>query len=348
MELELRGRPLHSRTLDVEATQRAEGAWELRAEIVDLRKAGFVAIAGDLQPAGLLHHMQITARVDPASARIEAIRAAQPRVAFEASALSRGESCRDPVGAIGALAGTALDADFGRRLQAAIGGPRGCSHLLALARFLGASLGASLRFQRERAGGALPPRRQGERIFFRTLALDGSELDAGQLGLALQLTEIQCAPSPGLARPVERLARLTELRAQAALAGPGLELASLRLAERQRGSDALERAEWSALPAAAPLVGASALAQLPPRVLAALAPRAAGDPAVDALLQLGPAALQCLSSRTERYPALAAQSPTRMVCGAAADSCYMWRRGGALDRARREEGVAPGSGEGPA
>ncbi len=341
MELELRGRPLHSRSLDVAATQREDGRIQLHAEIVDLRKAGFVAIAGDLQLAGLLHHMQIDARIDPATARIEAISAAQPHIAFEPSELSRGESCRDPVAELGALVGTAIDVDFGRRLHAAIGGARGCSHLLALARWLAAALRGSLRFQAER-GAVAPPRRSGERIFYRTLSLDGSELDATRVAVSLQLTDLQFAPSPALARPVERLARLSELRAQAELKLPACSLELLRVAERSRAAHELEQVEWREIQAVAPLVGPSVMDAYPARVLAALAPLAAGDPVVDALLQLAPGALQCLASRTESYPALAARSPSRMLCGAAPDSCYMWRRDGALNRARLDEGVAPG------
>lgn len=338
MELELRGRPLHCRTLDVAAVQAEGGRIALHAELVDLRKAGFVAIAGDLQLAGLLHHMRIDARVDPATARIEAISASQPHVAFEPSELSAGESCRDPVAEIEVLAGSAVDAGFGGRLHAAIGGARGCSHLLALARWLGASLSGAQRFEAARAEAAAA-RRIGERVFHRTLSLDGGELDASRVAVALQLTELQFAPAPALARPVERLARLSELRAEAELELPACALRSLRVAERVRGPEALERAEWRELPEVAALVGASVMAAFPARVLAALAARAPGDPAVDALLQLGPGVLQCVASRTEPYPALAARSASRIVCGAAPDSCYMWRRDGALNRARVDEGV---------
>jgi hypothetical protein len=59
--------------------------------------------------------------------------ARRPAVAFEPSATTRGESCRDPVDRIRALAGTRLDDAFARRLGEEIGGPRGCSHVLTLA-----------------------------------------------------------------------------------------------------------------------------------------------------------------------------------------------------------------------
>jgi hypothetical protein len=331
--------PLHSRTLEAEARLGEGGRWELRADLVDLRKSGFVAIAGDLQAAGLLHHMQIAARFDPATRIFEAISAAMPRVAFEASALSQGESCRDPVRNLEALVGTELDADFGRRLGTAIGGPRGCSHVLAAARWLAASLEAALA---RHASGAAPEFRVGERIFRRVLSADGSELAASRLALVLQGTEIHCAPAPELARPIDRLTRLSELRVATEIALPACRLESLGASERVRTREGIERDAWSELPQLVPLVGSSVMGGFAGKVLGALAPRAACDLAVDALLQLGPAALQCISSRTEESPLDTARSPSRMVCAGAADSCYIWRREGALNQARKSEGLATG------
>ena len=59
-------------------------------------------------------------------------------MAFEANALTGGESCRDPIERITALAGTLLDGDYSAGLSAAIGGMRGCSRVLTLARICSA------------------------------------------------------------------------------------------------------------------------------------------------------------------------------------------------------------------
>jgi hypothetical protein len=345
MDLDLHGKPIHSRTVDVEATFSPDRRWDVRGELVDLRKAGFVPIAGDLQLAGLLHHKQIRALVDPATGSLAAISAAQPRVAFEASALSRGESCRDPVRRIEALAGTPLDSGYARRLNEAIGGPRGCSHVLALARLLGSTLVRAL--ERGLAQRRWTP---GERLFRRTLAIDGAQPARGSIGLALQLTDVEFAPAPEEPRPIERLGRMHEVRALAAVdvggSGPGtvggFELRSLRVAERSRGATDLDDPSWSELPEAQRLAGAPLLSAITPRILAAFAARSAGDPAVDLLLQLAPGLLQCASSLTEAWPALAARSPSRVVCAGGPDSCYIWRRGGALDTARRSENEGEG------
>ena len=65
---------------------------------------------------------------------------------------------------------------------------------------------------------------------------------------------------------------------------------------------------------------------------------------LDLLLNLTPALLQCLAALSERWPELAEQSPTKMGMGGIPDSCFMWRKGGALDQARegeRSEGKPP-------
>jgi hypothetical protein len=324
----------------------------VRGELVDQRKAGFVPIAGDLQLAGLLHHKLIRALVDPAARAFVSISATQPRVAFEASALSRGESCRDPVRNLEALAGTALDSGYARRLNEAIGGPRGCSHVLALARLLGSTLIFALeRGQAQRRWSA------GERLLRRTLAIDGAQPAPGAFELALQLTDVEFAPAPEEPRPIERFERMHEVRAHASvgIGGSGLtsvggsELRSLRVAERSRSRAQLDDASWRELPEAGSLVGAPVMSAMTGRILAALPGRSTGDPAVDLLLQLAPGLLQCASSSlSEAWPALAARSPSRIVCAGGTDTCYIWRRGGALDTARAsEESSAQGVGKGP-
>src|SRR5262249_28873610 len=57
MHLDLRGHPLHTRCLSITLVQRADGRLDVHGEIVDLRKRGFVPVAGDLQPSGVVHHM---------------------------------------------------------------------------------------------------------------------------------------------------------------------------------------------------------------------------------------------------------------------------------------------------
>jgi len=108
MHLAVKGHPLHSRALSVTLTQGQDGTFDVTAHLLDLRKRGVVPVAGDLQPAGVIHHMQLSVVVDPRTRTLRLISAAQPAVAFEASATTEGESCRDPIGRVVALDGVPL------------------------------------------------------------------------------------------------------------------------------------------------------------------------------------------------------------------------------------------------
>ena len=82
MLLAARGHPLHSRALSVELRQSEGVALEFRGQLLDLRKRGFVPVAGDLQAAGVVHDMRISGTLDPLTGTIESLEAAQPMVAF--------------------------------------------------------------------------------------------------------------------------------------------------------------------------------------------------------------------------------------------------------------------------
>ena len=103
--------------------------------------------------------MELEARVDPAERRLERLEARQPVVAFEASPATGGESCRDSAGALQALVGARLGAAFLRRLSEAYGGPRGCTHLLTLARLLASGTARALDLEAELAGRGARARR---------------------------------------------------------------------------------------------------------------------------------------------------------------------------------------------
>src|SRR2546428_13380013 len=83
--------------------------------------------------------------------------AGQRSVAFEPSGVTAGESCRDPIDRIAALAGTRLDDGWARRLADAIRGPRGCPHPPTLGHPLRPS--AAWAPPRERAPPRPPPAR---------------------------------------------------------------------------------------------------------------------------------------------------------------------------------------------
>src|SRR5574342_819992 len=210
MEFEARGGPAHTRTLGVRVEHSEPGLWTARGVLLDLRKRGLVPMAGDLQTAGVIHHMRVEAAIDTRRARLTRVRAEQPSVAFEASPGTGGECCRDPVSRVESLEGSALDDRFASRLGAAIGGPLGCSHVLTLAQCVGSTALQALHVDRARYGEE-PPRAPGERVFQRSLSIDGIAAPEGSLELVLQLADVHCAPAAPDAEPFARLARHTEL-----------------------------------------------------------------------------------------------------------------------------------------
>lgn len=337
MDLDPKGHPLHARALGVTLRRREDGDTAVEGWLLDLRKRGFVPVAGDLQGPGPIHDMRVAAVVDPEHLELRRIDVAQPSVAFEPSAATRGESCRDPAPRVQALVGERLDAGFASRLSAEIGGPRGCTHVLTLLRLLGAALAWARECEQAVFGGP-PPRAPGERIFRRDVVFDGS-LDAGESGrrivLAAQLCDLHFRPAPALATPLERMAGQLELRLLAEVDATGLTLSALRAAERRRSLEELERAPWRSL--ASRVEGLAGLS-LGPGVSGELLRRFAGlpdeRPLLALLLDLTPALYQCLACTDESWPVQALRRPTLLGMGGLPDSCYMWRRGGALDGLR--------------
>jgi hypothetical protein len=342
MRLDARGTPLHSRSLSVAVTHRAEAGLSVEAIIVDVRKRGFVPVAGDLQSSGLIHHMRLLATLPAEADRFDTIVADQPSVAFEPSATTDGESCRDPIRAVEALAGAPIDAALARRTSAALGGPRGCSHLLTLAHLLGTTL---LSLQPRLATGP-DGWRPGERVFRRDLVVDGSELDDGVVHLAAQLTDLALAPAPPRARPMDRFAGAYELRALAEVEWPGLAVRTLHAADRRRAPDTLDLTTWRSRDDAVDGLAGLRLGGGATSALFARFGDAAGDrPLLDTLLMLAPTLVQCAAALSDPWAARYRTNPSEIALGGLPDSCYMWRRDGALDRRRAAEASAvPGRG----
>ncbi len=339
MELTTSGHPLHTRALKVDLVRRADGLLEARSYLIDVRKRGFVPVGGELQGPGLIHDMRIEAVIDPESQTLRAISARQPAVAFEPSAVTQGESCRDPLWRVEALTGFRLDDGFARRLRGEIGGPAGCSHILTLAQFLGSSAAWALRQEPLRDLARWQP---GARVFQRTAVLDGSEPREGRLEIAAQLTELHFAPAPAVARPMDRFAAQVEVRLIAEIAMDTVTVADLRAAERRRTRANLESAAWRDRTAQVrAIAGASVFRQLTGAALRALADLPTGAPLLDALLMVAPMFIQSAGALSERWPALFRDHPSVVGAGGITDSCYMWRRDGALARMRAVEKPPP-------
>ncbi|MEW6268678.1 MAG: DUF2889 domain-containing protein [Thermodesulfobacteriota bacterium] len=336
MQLAARGVPIHTRTLSVTLLGGEGREIEVAAYVLDLRKRGFVPVAGDLQGTGIIHHMQLAGTIDRRERRLCRITARMPTVAFEASVASGGESCRDLVARVDALAGTPLDSGYARRLGVEIGGPRGCSHVLTLAQLLGPTATWALH-EDARLHGEEAPRRRGERIFRRDVVVDGYELDGG-LWLTLQMNDIHFAPSSADAPSIDRFAAQLELQGAARVTMGEMKVGELALAERRRDARSLEVAEW--LPRAdraEPIVGLSLRSGITATLLRQFGEAGgAGDdqPWLDALLMLAPATVQCMASFIDTWTKVPWVRAAGNETGGFPDSCYMWRRDGALGRTR--------------
>jgi hypothetical protein len=331
MELEVIGAPAHTRTLVVSLAQRSPGRIDATGAIVDVRKRGLVPMASDLQCAGVIHDMRVRAELDPDPPRVAAISVEQASVAFEPSLATGGESCRDPRARVDALVGTPLDADATRRLGAALGGPLGCSHVLTLAQLLLSTAHTGLALERARHVGAVRP--DGQRIFHRSLTVDGVLGREGGLYLALQQADVHFAPLDPSADidPLDRFAGRLEIRAQAEVDLDAMALRSLRAAERTSGRDAFYGPWRDRSERIADLAGRSALGGMAAALFERLGADAADRPLLDALRNLAPTLIQCVPAVMERWQSRpGAPRPGMMGGSGMTDSCYMWRRGGAL------------------
>ncbi len=345
MQLPITGHPLHTRSLTLELAPREDGRLAARGTLLDLRKHGVLPMLGELQTAGIIHHMWLALALDPATRVLEGVEAGQPAVAFEPSPETGGECCRDPIDRLRALLGERVDAGFATRLRREIGGPRGCSHILTLFQLAASAFARALDL--EEAAGALALRKEGEGIFKRSLLLDGFLGADGALEISVQMSDFHTTPRARVARPEERLARQDEVRvlARVDLAGP--RLAELQGAERSRAAPGLGATPWRDLgPELAALAGLPLLSGLASELLRRFGERPERRLLLDALLSLAPGFIQCAPPLLDyRVPGAGQRSPAAaraLGIGGLPDSCYMWRRGGPLDLHPRTSARRPG------
>lgn len=331
MELSLPGHPIHTRALSVTLTQAADACVTVTGSILDLRKRGFCPVGSELQGMGIIHHMELHGVINADSGTVVGVEAAQPTIAFEASPATQGESCRDPAGALTALRDLPLGEPFANALRAAAAGPLGCSHIVTLAQLVNATAAWVLR--QERATYAAGARRPGERIFRRDLIFDGQQRSESALGIGLQLGDLHTAPTPAVALAPEQLGSHYELRLDIQLDGWPAVFTTISGAQRQRRRGAFATAAWDELATTlSPLCG-TALGKGSAATIARMLD--AIPPVRDALLMLGPALIQCRAAFPDKWLTRAIDTPGHPGLIAMADSCYMWRCGGGLERTRQ-------------
>ncbi|MEM7411618.1 MAG: DUF2889 domain-containing protein [Myxococcota bacterium] len=337
MEAEVQGAPLHTRSLGVALRRAEDGDVDAFATISDVRKRGLVAMPGELQTSGVIHDMRIHARLAETPAIVREMRSEQLRVVFEPGPATGGECCRDPADRIGALADTPLDAAH-RALGDAIGGPRGCSHVLTLGQLLVSGAQQAFRFPQETEGRRFQP---GDRFFVRNLMIDGFVRD-GQLQLTLLLDDIHAAPTEDrvLTNPMQRLGRRHEVRARVEIDGERLQLTGVAAAERVHEGGKPAGPWQSRDDDLASLAGAPALGGMAGRLFKLLGEGTEDAPLLDTLLNLAPAVIQVMPAwmydRQDQAPDAsqrdAEEAGARMTTNAMTGACYMWRADGFLGR----------------
>ncbi len=337
MRLDLDGEPVHTRAQSALVRRRDDGKLEAQGSLLDLRTRGFLPIGGSMQGMGIIHHMELGWVVDPAGT-IERWTPAQPTVAFEASPETAGESCRDPIARMAALgATTSLGRGLSQAVRDRIGGPLGCSHLVTLALFMDAALRAGLAVRGDVTSGPSGP------LFRRDLVFDGHEREGGRVDVAVRLADLHWNDRGPQALAPERFALHHEIvSVVTADLWPGT-LVAARGAERRRTTDRFAGEPWTdRAPLLASLVGMG----LARGAMSELASRLGdGDDAApwrDAFAMLPPALVQCRAAHPDGWQDKVRTTPRHPGLTALPDSCYMWRRGGALEQIRERHGAGKG------
>jgi len=338
-----RGESVHTRALGATLARRDDGLVAVHGYLLDLRTRGFLPLASSMQGMGIIHHMELHWVVDPETLVVRDFEPAQPTVAFEALPETEGEICRQPRAAVRALAGTRLGDGFSRTLRTDIGGARGCSHILTLALFLDGAVRATL--DRDRA--AFPARWETAPVVGpiarRDLVFEGHEPAAGRVDMALRLGDLHWNVESATSLAPERFWRHGEAAATVEVdLWPG-ELTAIAGADRVRTADEFAGVAWTdRANELASLVGLGLARGAAGDVMRRIGDDPAMRPWRDAMLQLAPALVQCRAAHGDAWQEKVRATPRHPGLTAIPDSCWMWRRDGALATIRERHGAGKG------
>jgi len=234
--------PSHTRCLDLALSAESDTAIAFRADLLDLRKAGLMALGGRVATAGIIHNMTLHGAFDAQTGEIQRLSWEQSHVMHEANEASRGECCRDPMERLSGLVGSKLGGGFRADLKQHFGGPLGCTHVNTLFQELSATVARLFR-QRELDPALGGGRASGERIARRSIYFDAFLPETGtEAELRVRLSDAQY----GIAdvNGGESMAHHAEVRAAARVDLTGWELRGLRAEERNRRGPAIDTGTW--------------------------------------------------------------------------------------------------------
>lgn len=122
-------KPLHTRSIRVQAYARDDGLWDIEAELIDVKSYDFAKQDGSVFPAGRpIHHMHLRITIDE-DYNIVAAQAAYDAAPYEQHCTSIEEAYQD-------LVGMNLLKGFRQRVKARFGRVEGCTHMTELSQVL--------------------------------------------------------------------------------------------------------------------------------------------------------------------------------------------------------------------
>lgn len=345
MQFQMSGEPAHTRCLAIALTQGEGPSVEFRADILDLRKAGLMGLAGRIATAGIIHKMEVRGAFSSETAVLERIEWDQSHVMHEANRVTRGECCRDPMQRLEALVGTRIGEGFVADLKQHFGGPLGCTHINTLMRELSATVrqlqagpgeGAALRLERA----------PGERIASRSIFFDANFLEDGAtISIGVRLTDSCHAEQDTHGN--ERLSSHDEVRLVADVELVGWKLRELQGRERCRRGPVFDSAPWrDRSDDLGPMAGQSLGGGITRFSLERFGGRNEDARLLSAVLSLGPGMTQVgVALSDSLVPSSSARPAGSPLAGPG--PCYMLRSDGPLmenlESSGRLESPAPGS-----
>ena len=236
------GEPIHTRCLAVAFTQGQGESVEFRADILDLRKAGLMSLAGRIASAGIIHKMELRGAFSAETGRLERIEWDQSHVMHEANRSTKGECCRDPMVRLKGLVGTRLGEGFAAELKKGFGGPLGCTHINTLFQELSAFV-SRLRAVMIDCPELPAARATGERIARRSLYFDAFLPDGGATTqISVRIADLFFAACDG--EGSERLLSHDEVRLFAEVDLAGWRLRNVEARERCREGSSCGDMPW--------------------------------------------------------------------------------------------------------
>ena len=329
MSLDATGEPVHTRCLAIAFTQGPGHSVEFRADLLDLRKGGLIALADRITMAGIIHKMELRGAFSIETGTLERIEWDQSHVMHEPNAASKGECCRDPLHRLEALVGTRLGEGFAASLKACFGGPLGCTHINTLFQELSAFVAKTFVKRRDHPELAAP-RRVGERLAARSVFFDAVFRAEGATttDLSVRLADLFYAPADPTG--AESLFSHDEVRLKSRVDLGGWQIQAIQGRERCRSGPTCEAAPWTPRDEAlAEFVGQSLGGGMARRCLQALGSREADARLLSALLALGPGMTQVGAAVSDALaPSKGARPAGQALPGPG--PCYLLRAGGPL------------------